>query len=502
MGQPWRTEPEIDEARQRQLNERRAIPPPIPAESVAGPFSVDDDFTMDPLPRFRGIAPKLRRADVEWLLATHNGGRGPVDWKQANGESYTGLQGLDLRGSDLRGVDLSGLPLTFLRAGCSEVELWHTTQQRGQAAAHLEGANLRGAHLEGAFLGGAHLERADLFQAHLEGAFLRKARLRKAHFDEAHAEGADFGETQAQRANFMDAHLEGAHFDAAHLEGASFWRTQLQGAHFGWAHLEGAVLYAANLGGARMSSETLARIQEWEQDFPALLPPASLHMAYLDGETHLERLKVGDAQYGCVELADVHWGEVNLMLTDWSAAKELGDERSARELTGRDGKKKPPDQIVRGFQAAVRANRQFAIVLHTQGLNEPADRFAYHAQVLQREVLRRQNKWGAWAFSWVLAVLSGYGYWLWRILVAYGLVLLFFTAIYWRMGVHSFPHESGVQAFWDSFLVSLSAIHGRTTFEQLGAWSLTAWLAAVESVVGIVIEGVFVAMLVQRFFAR
>jgi hypothetical protein len=79
--------------------------------------------------------------------------------------------------------------------------------------------------------------------------------------------------------------------------------------------------------------------------------------------------------------------------------------------------------------------------------------------------------------------------------------------VYWLLGVHSFPPhshppESGVQSLWDSVLVSLSAIHGRTTFEQLGAWSPAAWVAAIESVVGIVIEGVFVAMLVQRFFAR
>jgi hypothetical protein len=55
---------------------------------------------------------------------------------------------------------------------------------------------------------------------------------------------------------------------------------------------------------------------------------------------------------------------------------------------------------------------------------------------------------------------------------------------------------------WDSFLVSLSAIHGRATFEQLGPWSPAAWVAAGESVIGIVIEGVFVAMLIQRFFGR
>src|SRR5262249_7462131 len=105
-------------------------------------------------------------------------------------------------------------------------------------------------------------------------------------------------------------------------------------------------------------------------------------------------------------------------------------------------------------------------------------------------------------FSWLLFVVSGYGYRLWRILAVYGATHLVFTLIYWLMGIHSFPHEPGTQAMWDSFLVSLSAIHGRTIFEQLGAWSPAAWAAAVESIVGILVEGIFVAMLIQRFFGR
>jgi hypothetical protein len=106
----------------------------------------------------------------------------------------------------------------------------------------------------------------------------------------------------------------------------------------------------------------------------------------------------------------------------------------------------------------------------------------------------------AYVGSLLLWALAGYGYRLWRILAAYGLVLAVFTVIYAALGVHSYRGESGVQALWDSFLVSLSAVHGRATFEQLGAWSVAAWVAAVQSVAGIVIEGVFVAMLVQRFF--
>jgi hypothetical protein len=60
--------------------------------------------------------------------------------------------------------------------------------------------------------------------------------------------------------------------------------------------------------------------------------------------------------------------------------------------------------------------------------------------------------------------------------------------------------EPWYQALWDSFLVSLSAIHGRAVVEQLGAWTPAVWVAAIESVVGILVAEVFVAMLIQRLF--
>jgi len=62
QGWPWRTEPEIDAQRQKYLAERRTIMP---------------DFEKGIYP-FKDI--KLNRADVEWLLATHENGLGPVDW--------------------------------------------------------------------------------------------------------------------------------------------------------------------------------------------------------------------------------------------------------------------------------------------------------------------------------------------------------------------------------------------------------------------------------------
>src|SRR5713101_7347491 len=90
QGQPWRTEPEIDAERQKYLAERRSITPDI--EQGIYPFK---DI-------------KLSRADVEWLLATHENGRGPVDWKD---ERQRERDGLDLGGANLCFVDLSNLPL-------------------------------------------------------------------------------------------------------------------------------------------------------------------------------------------------------------------------------------------------------------------------------------------------------------------------------------------------------------------------------------------------------
>src|SRR5258706_12408088 len=71
-GWSWRTEPEIDTERQVFLAERRAIVPDVK----------------------KGIYPfkdiKLSRADVEWLLATHNGGRGPLFLGSYNREQTAG----------------------------------------------------------------------------------------------------------------------------------------------------------------------------------------------------------------------------------------------------------------------------------------------------------------------------------------------------------------------------------------------------------------------------
>jgi uncharacterized protein YjbI with pentapeptide repeats len=174
---PWRTEPEIDAERQRFLAERRAVAPDI--EHGIYPFRDENG----------GIT--LGRADVEWLLATHESGgvRGPVNWddgaqRQRDGLDLRGavLRDADGRGADERGADLSGLPLARLYGGLDGGAEYAraTPDQREWAVLHLppggrldyarlEGARLTGAYLPGVSARSVRFWGAELYAAHLEG---------------------------------------------------------------------------------------------------------------------------------------------------------------------------------------------------------------------------------------------------------------------------------------------------------------------------------------------
>ena len=177
-GQEWRTEPEIDEKRQIYLEKCRSIIPNI-------------NQNIYP---FKEV--KLSRADVEWLLATHENGLGPVNWVD---RLQRNRQGLDLRGADLRQVDLSCLPLAGMCGGLTSEE-WQTAtiEQYTAARMHLEKAYLSKTRLEGATLYGVHLDQANLRGAHLEKADLSWSHLERSILSTAHLEGAD---------------LRGAYFD-------------------------------------------------------------------------------------------------------------------------------------------------------------------------------------------------------------------------------------------------------------------------------------------------
>jgi uncharacterized protein YjbI with pentapeptide repeats len=476
-GQPWRTEPEIDSNRQAYLAERLATKPDI----VQGIYP------------FKTI--KLNRADVEWLLATHEHGRGPLDWSDEHQCERTGL---DLRGADLSQADLHDLPLAHMLGGLT----WYPRnselpEQLDMAAVHLERADLSGAHLEGACLRSAHLEKVRLSGAHLEeadlsGAYMQKAILR---------------DVSLERATLVRTFLEGALLSRAHLEGTRLRET----------HLEGAILYKAHLGGAFLSG------------------------TFFDTATNLEGVLLTSEKFDSVSLAGVRWNGVDLSVVDWAQLKMLGEEREAQQPRGRRGEEKDHAAHISEYQLAARSNRQLALVLQEQGLYDVAIYFAYRARVMGRKVswwewltpkraqefdtwgiekqqgtniqksrvsalLKKLREYGIWIFqltgyavSLIFDIVAGYGYRPERIVFFYFLTIIGFAITYLVLGHVVGPSLSPLGAL----VFSVTSFHGRGFFP--GGIQLDdpiTVLAAAEAVVGLIIEVSLIAAFTQRFFGK
>ncbi len=445
-GWPWRREPEISLARQQELAQRRTIP--VDMEQGSYPF--------------RGMT--LTRADIEWLLVTHDEGLGPVDW---NEESHRKRKGLDLRGAHVsEGTDLSSLPLARLQGGLwfDEMASLGSEELCAHALLWFQHINLREAHLEGAILFDAHLEGTDLREAHLEEAILPSAHLEKTILWRAHLEGAILLGIYLEEANLREAHLEGVCLMGAHLERAS-----LLG-----AHLEMADLRAASLS-------------------PVTLTQATLANAAGIGPT----------------LVDAQWGETNLSVANWSQVRMLGDEDSASQSLADNGQKKTSAKRQEGYQYAYRANHQLAVVLQNQGLTDNAAHFAYRAKCLKRTVLRydfllartmKQRFQIGWSllFSWTLFLLAGYGYRIWRCLLWYGGVVLLFMFFYWWLDPIHVP-------WWTALGESVNVFHGRgatPSIAELVHPIRFTLLTVAEAIIGLVVEVVFVATMIQRLFGK
>jgi hypothetical protein len=297
----------------------------------------------------------------------------------------------------------------------------------------------------------ANLSGIDLHHVNLSGIDLRRANL--------------------SGARLADTNLSGALLNGANLSGAGLFDANLSGVDLFDANLGGAYLVRANLSGARLSN------------------------AHMDATTVLLDTRLSDHTF----LADAVWNGVPLTRLNWQELTVLGEERVARQAKDRDGKRKDSETRLREYADAVLASRQVATVLRSQGLNEHADRFAYRAQLLQRQVLRRQGKLGRAFGSWLLDVVSGYGYRWNRTLITYLLVIGVFAVAYWLLGPtagHTFAPDGAL-------VFSVTSFHGRGFFP--GGLELENWLArlaALEAVLGLFIEITFIATFTQRFFAR
>jgi hypothetical protein len=267
---------------------------------------------------------------------------------------------------------------------------------------------------------------------------------------------------------------------AVHLAGADLTQAHLEEAFVGDAHLEGGRIAAGNSGDTRSQGTTTE-----------VHLPADLREVFFDSATKLVRATLGSVDFGFVSVGDAHWGGVNLAVLKWPHTRKgldafvLGDDRTARQSRDWHGNITDADTRLTTHEEAVRANRQLAMVLREQGLNEEAARFAYRAQVLQRQVLRPQHRYLAALGSWLLDLISGCGYQPLRAFIAYALVILAFAGLYLLNAQFAAPHLT-----WDESLVlGISGFHGRGFFSSdIHLGDMLARLAAGEAVIGLLIE--------------
>jgi uncharacterized protein YjbI with pentapeptide repeats len=292
--------------------------------------------------------------------------------------------------------------------------------------------------------------------------------------------------------------LEGADLRFTHLEGANLFGSHLEGADFTDAHLEHANLFASHLEDSNLQRAHLGN--------------ADLRRVFISRGTFLEFAVLADNQHVGPSVADVRWQEVNLaIIQQWGNIAMLGDELWARQLETkpllkgasrverRKVRAKRHEKILDAWREAERANVQLATVMRDQGMSNEADHFAYRAQLCQRESNRVQGKHLRRFGSWLLDLVSGYGYKPLRSVIAYVLIIALFAGLYLLNGQFAAPHLS-----WDEAMVlSISSFHGRGFFSSgISLGDTLARLAAGEAIIGLLIEITFIATFTQRFFAR
>lgn len=336
----------------------------------------------------------------------------------------------------------------------------YVIKPRGETHEH---ADLSGVNLSHVCLRDVCLRIADL-----SGANLVFADLRGAHLADANFSNADMGRINLSAAELRHANLSGAHMREADLSGANAHYSNLQDTRLHRANLKSTILHGARMDPATVLSDVTLDSHTW--------------------------------------LGDVIWNGVSLARIDWDQVPRLGDEdylriREEIVVPNETPESSQPTSVPRitAYLDAARAYHQLANALQSQGLSEPAGRYAYRAQVLERKAYLRKGKLGRWFFSLLLGLVAGYGYRMGRIIIAYLLVVGCAAGAYYLCGVLGFgQHFSPSEAL----LVSVTAFHGRVFSGQLGFATPQAWVAAVEAVLGLLIEGVFVAMLTQRFFGK
>jgi uncharacterized protein YjbI with pentapeptide repeats len=391
------------------------------------------------------------------------------------------------------------------------------------SAIDLRGAVLSGAHLEGAILGRVRLGGATLAVAHLEAAYLGEADLTGTFMDRAYMERCYLGNAHLCSASLWAVNLQGASLYAADLQDAILHLADLRDTDLRSAHLDRADLSEVRLQDANLTEATLRGTSLYEAQLEgAVLSKADLFETDLRRTTFDSVSRLNGAHLDQAKIDQSSFIETNLAVIDWPELKRLGDETLAHQrrlrllhydLSGRrqfkTGRRKPSRVHMEEYRTAARAYRSLSVALRNQGLARTANRFHYRAEVMSRRSSYFEGitaltslrfflvpyLFGAWLISLTLSIVAGYGvYHVWRLFLTYLAVIATFAGLYYVFGQQDHPATTVINAV----VLSLTSFHGRGLQPPVQLTDTISIYAAIEAVLGLVVEALFIGSLTRR----
>lgn len=435
------------------------------------------------------------------------------------------LRGGDVENADLRRADLSGADARQCQLSNSVLESTDLSGADLRGAdlsnAALRGANLSGADLREAVLSGADLRRADLSEADLQGVELQGTRLfgvdlTEANLIDADLTGATLGdatlrgvsavETAFDHAALQDVDCAGADLRRASLTDADLRNVSLAGADLRRADLTDADAVGADLGGANLEQTRLSRAKLHE----ATLAGARLYGAVLDGVRINEGTTLGDrvpydplTDGAAGEAADDAGPDADTD-TDATAVQDAGDAPVGGTPTV-DGGYDAGDDHVDAVTKAAGSYRSLAVLAGENEFPERRRGYRLRRKEVRRHEYRETGAWGAYLRSTLSHAVTRHGESPWRVAGIGAAVVGLFGLLYPLGLVES---TDGTALTYDSDPVGVLGTYGEGLYVSLRTFTLGApgyravgpgkLLAGVESLVGVVLVVVLVAVLVRR----
>lgn len=325
---------------------------------------------------------------------------------------------------------------------------------------------------------------------------LRQVGIFEAVLSQVDLNRANLSGALIERCAFNDANFTFSNLSSAHIGGCSF-----RGADFGAADLSDSDITEADFRNANLQGAKLSGALIISADFRgAVLIQSRMDAATVLGDVDSRRNKVDTVQFdGKSRLLDVAWNGAILAGVNWKQIHRLGDEHAIKAA-------KSQKDLVSAYHNAARAYRGLSIALRGQGLLIPASSYRLREHVLERKASFWDGKLLSWVFSWLLNFVAGYGERPVRAFFAYLAVLVGFAAAYFALGsgVLGTGTHDVLSSPLAALVFSVTSFHGRGFFpgNDFKPDSLIALLAAVEAIIGLLIEITFIATFTQRFFAR